>query len=1019
MSAEPDWAYHAFISYSHARDLPIAEAFQRELRRFGVPWFRHRTADLTDRPGPPHRPLRIFRDATSLSASPELWPTIETALRASRWFILIASPPSAESIWVRKEIDWWLANRGRDTILIALTGGRLAWSGGDFDWTITDALPREQLEGVFAHEPRWIDLRSLRPDAVPTAGSDARLPSAAPRPPRLRLGDVVGDFAAPIRGVPKDAIVGEHIRQRTRARWTIRGAVAVLSAALVATTAAAVIATRQRANAIEQRNTAVANQLVAEAQAVQDSQPGLARQLLAAAYQIKLTPQVAGALAAGPTVAQELHIAADRFTFRADSKVLAVVRGGSDGRDGLLRLYDTRTLAVLAEKELDRTAVNAAVFGPAPGHLLAVTAGTDVLLWDVRDPRAPAKVGRLVGHQKPVLAVAFSPDGKLLVTASRDGDIQTWNIADPALPAPLGALPFRLDFARYKLEFQPDGHTVAMAPILALGVDAGVPDHVALLGSGKPTPLVMFDVTNPRRVTPSLAPGDPVYTFAFAPDGARLVTANKGAVRLWRTAKDGTISAPQPLPLADPATRVYSVAYGPGGRVATVDQNGTLSLLDVSGAAPIVAAQLSAPADRLPSNLREWERMNVWDRQRARAPDQDRSGLEDLGFSPDGSQLAMLTSDSNAGAEGAGAGGTLWIWNVLDTRQRSARAVLPGRLVISPDGRRLATIDGETIRLWDATDPLAPRQLGSITGKEEADDLAFSPSGRTLAAYAGPHVWAMDVGGGQPREVGRWRTVDGQNLCPDVAQGLTCEIDVTAVTFLDESTIAAGDVTGQVSLFAVGADGGSSRQPAVVPVGTGYSVDLAPIAAGDRRLLVIAGLGGINEIWDMSDPARPVKRAEVPGGTYQIQDLAVSRDERTLAIVHRDGTAWVWRVVNNGQSLHLVATLTDTGDLNAAALTPDGGRLAVLGRDHTLRTYRITADAATPDLIMPVERDASPEMTFVGDALALATEYGKTTIWQLDPAANARSLCVGAGPPMSPQQWARAAPGLPFRPPCR
>jgi hypothetical protein len=44
----------------------------------------------------------VFRDETSLSASPELWAAIETALSQARFFVLLASPEAADSRWV----DW-------------------------------------------------------------------------------------------------------------------------------------------------------------------------------------------------------------------------------------------------------------------------------------------------------------------------------------------------------------------------------------------------------------------------------------------------------------------------------------------------------------------------------------------------------------------------------------------------------------------------------------------------------------------------------------------------------------------------------------------------------------------------------------------------------------------------------------------------------------------------------------------------------------------------------------------------
>jgi hypothetical protein len=77
-----DTTYDAFISYSHAADGRLAPAIQTALQSIGKPWYRRRA-------------LRVFRDTTSLAATPELWPTIERALERSRYFVLLASPESA------------------------------------------------------------------------------------------------------------------------------------------------------------------------------------------------------------------------------------------------------------------------------------------------------------------------------------------------------------------------------------------------------------------------------------------------------------------------------------------------------------------------------------------------------------------------------------------------------------------------------------------------------------------------------------------------------------------------------------------------------------------------------------------------------------------------------------------------------------------------------------------------------------------------------------------------------------
>src|SRR6266511_306145 len=77
-------AYDAFVSYSHAADGRLAPALQEGLQSLGKAWYRRRA-------------LRVFRDKTSLTAAPELWPSIERHLAECRAFILLASPEAALS----------------------------------------------------------------------------------------------------------------------------------------------------------------------------------------------------------------------------------------------------------------------------------------------------------------------------------------------------------------------------------------------------------------------------------------------------------------------------------------------------------------------------------------------------------------------------------------------------------------------------------------------------------------------------------------------------------------------------------------------------------------------------------------------------------------------------------------------------------------------------------------------------------------------------------------------------------
>ena len=199
--------YDAFISYSHALDKPIASALQAAVQRLGKPWYRRRA-------------LRVFRDDTSLSATPHLWPSIEQALARSRYLILLISPQSAASPWVGKEVAYWLANKGIDTFLMAVTDGEVGWdnTAGDFVWSSATPLP-PMLKGRFPAEPKWVDLRQYR-----TAAS-AR---------DSNFIDLAADLAATIHGMPKEDLLSQEVRQQRHAlmlAWSAAASLLVLTCA--------------------------------------------------------------------------------------------------------------------------------------------------------------------------------------------------------------------------------------------------------------------------------------------------------------------------------------------------------------------------------------------------------------------------------------------------------------------------------------------------------------------------------------------------------------------------------------------------------------------------------------------------------------------------------------------------------------------------------------------------------------------------------------------------------------------
>jgi hypothetical protein len=226
-------AYDAFISYSHAADGVLAPRLQAGLQRFAKPWWRRRA-------------IRVFRDETGLSVNPHLWASIEHALDESEWFILLASPEAATSGWVARELEHWKASKDPKRILSVVTEGRWAWNStiNDFDWEVSTAVP-EALRGVYDEEPRHLDMAWLRGQEQ----VDLR---------NGRFCDAIADLAAPMRGVAKDELIGDDIRQHRRALRTAWTAACLLIVLLVAAIAGGLFAVRSSNQATRERSAAIA-----------------------------------------------------------------------------------------------------------------------------------------------------------------------------------------------------------------------------------------------------------------------------------------------------------------------------------------------------------------------------------------------------------------------------------------------------------------------------------------------------------------------------------------------------------------------------------------------------------------------------------------------------------------------------------------------------------------------------------------------------------------------------------------
>ena len=109
--------YNAFISYRHAElDSKVAEHVQRSLEHFHIP---HAIRKKTGK----KKIERIFRDKDELPITSDLTDTISNALEKADYLIVICSHNTCESIWVEREINFFLKNHSKNKILTVLADG--------------------------------------------------------------------------------------------------------------------------------------------------------------------------------------------------------------------------------------------------------------------------------------------------------------------------------------------------------------------------------------------------------------------------------------------------------------------------------------------------------------------------------------------------------------------------------------------------------------------------------------------------------------------------------------------------------------------------------------------------------------------------------------------------------------------------------------------------------------------------------------------------------------------------------
>jgi WD40 repeat protein len=919
--------YDAFISYSHAADGALAPALRNGLQRFATPW---RVFRLTN----PTRSLRVFQDQASLSANPKLWPTIEGALAGSSWFVLLASPVAASSPWVNKEVEFWCEHKTLDTLLIVQTDGEIAWSAsaGDFDWSSTTALPRP-LVGRFQDEPRWIEARWARTSGQTTL-----------RDPRFR--DLVAELAAPLRGVPKDELIGEDIRQARRLAWWRNVGFAAITVALLIAIAAAVVAYRERDLAEARLATAQTNEsktlaTLAEIELDGDGPATAIRIALAALPRREGDrPYVAQAEAALLHGVERLR---ERRRFFRQGTGIGDYALSPDGRtialgfdDGQIELWDV-----------------------ASGKPVHVLRRADASVRSSKSDKGGLHIEQTTDTTDGVLHAAFTADGKTLITVDSAAEVRCWDVASgKELASLLTVRQMGLTSFGLEADVSPDGRFVALIKAARRNPE-GVPDTAVAplwnVTSGKTTLLEHELDPAERRYG-----GSYMVFAAFSADSRLLVTSSSdSSVRVWDAASLREVAR-----LRGHRANLTFAWFSPDGRsLLTAAEDHTARLWEVPSGKPIGILRHQAgviraavdPRGRLLVTATDDRMVRVWDLASGKELGMLRGHdgtLSSIAFSPDGQRIVTTASDK-----------TLRIWDAASTKElfllRADVSMSEG--IFMPDGRSVLTNADESVRMWDITPALESGSV--IPGHDEPiTSIVFGPDGRSLLTAAWDETARIrDLGSLTETAVLRHPqlivesavfSADGRLVL--TTTGRHCEPGAL-IDACSPVVARVWDVPSQTEVPAV-----RSARPMAV----------AGFGAGGRAIITVDGEG---LIWgrDTSSGAQAIETHRVPEykgpdgriGSFR-RPIAFSPDGRTLLVEWANGVVGLWSL----ESRRVVSALGQV-NVRRSAFTRDGRR--VVTDDGTGETS--VWDTASGGRLTPLRRGSLTALAFSPDGSTVAT----------------------------------------------